>query len=161
MAEKYILWHIFIFSINQLLVYISSLFLDINHSTLLVFEFICHKLDEITHANIMQVLFQSIIWWKYKHFYNKTAHLKSKDGNIITDRNQQMDRWVEHYLELYSTENTISEDALNNTPKFPIMEKLNTFDNFWIGLNVFSSCVICSLRRSTSSECCKLHWIES
>ena len=66
----------------------------------------------------MQVLFQSIMWLKYKHFYKETAHFKSKDGNIITDRNQKMDRWVEHYLELYSTENTVSEDALNNTPKY-------------------------------------------
>lgn len=38
---------------------------------------------------------------------SKTAPLKSKTGEIITDQEKQMQRWTEHYLELYSTLNTV------------------------------------------------------
>ena len=38
----------------------------------------------------------------------KIAPLKSKTGEIITDRKKQMERSVEHCLEFYSTENTVS-----------------------------------------------------
>ena len=37
-----------------------------------------------------------------------------------------MNRWVEHYLELYSTEYTISEETLNSIPKLPTMDHLDT-----------------------------------
>ena len=37
---------------------------------------------------------------------SKTAPLKSSSGTIITDKGQQMERWVEHYSDLYSRENT-------------------------------------------------------
>ena len=37
--------------------------------------------------------------------------LKSKTGKIITDGKKQIERWVENYLELYSTENKVSEEA--------------------------------------------------
>ena len=39
---------------------------------------------------------------------SKTAPLKSSSGEIITDKGQQMERWVEHYSDLYSRENTVS-----------------------------------------------------
>ncbi|XP_049858189.1 craniofacial development protein 2-like [Schistocerca gregaria] len=41
----------------------------------------------------------------------KTAPLKSKTGEVITDEGKQMERWVEHYLELYAAENEVSKDA--------------------------------------------------
>ena len=56
----------------------------------------------------------------------KIAPLKSKTGEIITDRKKQMERWVEHYLELYSTENTVSEEALNSIQLMPIMVELDS-----------------------------------
>ena len=37
---------------------------------------------------------------------SKTAPLKSTTREVITDQGQQMDRWVEHYSNLYSRENT-------------------------------------------------------
>ena len=37
-----------------------------------------------------------------------------------------MERWVEHYLELYSTENTVSEEALNSIQLMPIMVGLDS-----------------------------------
>ena len=54
----------------------------------------------------------------------KIAPLMSKTGEIITDLKKQMERWVEHYLELYSSENTVSEEALNNIQVMPIMVEL-------------------------------------
>ena len=50
----------------------------------------------------------------------KTAPLKSSAGNIITNRNEQMQRW-EH---LYSRENVVTEAAINSTPSLPVMEEL-------------------------------------
>ena len=32
----------------------------------------------------------------------KTAPLKSKTRNVITEKKERMDSWVEHYLDLYS-----------------------------------------------------------
>ena len=56
----------------------------------------------------------------------KTAPLKSKSGTTITDPQKQMERWVEHYLELYSTENTVSEEAINSIPTLSVLKELDT-----------------------------------
>ena len=56
----------------------------------------------------------------------KTAPLKTKSGEVITDSNKQMERWVEHYLELYSTENTITDQALDTIKTLPVMTELDT-----------------------------------
>lgn len=37
-----------------------------------------------------------------------------------------MERLMEHYLELYSTENTVSEEALNSIQLMPIMVELDS-----------------------------------
>ncbi|XP_069191417.1 craniofacial development protein 2-like [Procambarus clarkii] len=56
---------------------------------------------------------------------NRTVPLKSVTGEIIKDRrDQQMDRWVEHYSELYSREKLISIEALDAIESLPIMEEL-------------------------------------
>ena len=44
---------------------------------------------------------------------NKTAPLKSSTGEVITNKEQQMERWVEHYSDLYSRKNTVSPSALD------------------------------------------------
>ncbi|WP_353803968.1 hypothetical protein, partial [Acinetobacter baumannii] len=59
----------------------------------------------------------------------KTAPLKSKTGEIITDRSQQLDRWVEHYLDLYATENVVTDEALNAIQQMPVMEELDALPN--------------------------------
>ena len=56
---------------------------------------------------------------------NKTAPLKSATGEVITDQGQQMERWVEHYSNLYSRENTVTPSALGTIKCMPIMEELN------------------------------------
>ncbi|XP_047111645.1 uncharacterized protein LOC124788422 [Schistocerca piceifrons] len=55
----------------------------------------------------------------------KTAPLKSKTGEVITDEGKQMDRWVEHYLELYAAENEVSKDACDAIKQMPVMEELD------------------------------------
>ena len=56
----------------------------------------------------------------------KTAPLKTKSGEVIIDSNEQMERWVEHYIELYSTENTITDEALDTIESLPVMTELDT-----------------------------------
>ena len=51
--------------------------------------------------------------------------LKSTTGEVITDQGWQMERWVEHYSNLYSRENTVSTSALDAIRCMPIMEELN------------------------------------
>ena len=51
---------------------------------------------------------------------SKMAPLKS-----VTDQGQQMERWVEHYSDLYSRENTVTPSALGAIKCMPIMEELN------------------------------------
>ena len=56
---------------------------------------------------------------------SKTAPLKSASGEVITDRSKQMERWVEHYSELYSRENTVVSSALDAIECLPAMEELD------------------------------------
>ena len=56
----------------------------------------------------------------------KTAPLKSKTGEVITDKSKQMGRWVEHYLELYSRENSVTQEALDAIEDMPILEELDS-----------------------------------
>ena len=55
----------------------------------------------------------------------KTAPLKSKTGEVITDRDKQMGRWVEHYLEIYSRENSVTQEALDAIEELPVLEELD------------------------------------
>ena len=56
---------------------------------------------------------------------SKMAPLKSATGEVITDQGRQMERWVEHYSDLYSRENTVTPSALGAIKCMPIMEELN------------------------------------
>ena len=60
------------------------------------------------------------------HTQSKTAPLKSSSGAIITDKGQQMERWVEHYSDLYSRENTVSPAALDVIECLPTMDELDS-----------------------------------
>jgi hypothetical protein len=51
----------------------------------------------------------------------KTAPLKSKDGKTITDKAKQMERWIEHYYELYSNIPEVSNEALDSIPQYPVL----------------------------------------
>ena len=56
----------------------------------------------------------------------KTAPHKSKTGEVITDQSMQLHRWVEHYLELYSTQNIVTDTALDTLSGLSVIEE---FDN--------------------------------
>ena len=51
--------------------------------------------------------------------------MKSAAGEVIQDREQQMERWVERYTELYARENVFTEDALNAIECLPELEELD------------------------------------
>ena len=55
----------------------------------------------------------------------KTAPLKTTTGEIITDRAKQMERWAEHYQELYSRETVVTDIAVENTSLLPVTEELD------------------------------------
>lgn len=55
----------------------------------------------------------------------KTAPIKSKDGHPISDGKLQLTRWTEHYLELYSTKNIITDEALNSIPQLSVLLHLD------------------------------------
>lgn len=57
---------------------------------------------------------------------SKTTPLKSKKGDVITDQGKQLQHWVEHYLELYATQNVVNHTAMDVIPDLPIMYKLDT-----------------------------------
>ena len=57
---------------------------------------------------------------------SKTAPLKSSSGEIITDKGQQMERWVKHYSDIYSRENTVSPAALVVIECLPTMDELDS-----------------------------------
>lgn len=56
---------------------------------------------------------------------SKTAALKSTNGEVITDKGKQMDRWVEHYSELYSRGTSVVISALDAIEPLPNMEDLD------------------------------------
>ena len=57
---------------------------------------------------------------------NKTAPLRSTAGEVLTDRGHQLERWVEHYSDIYSRDSIVSPSALDGVECMPIMEKLHT-----------------------------------
>jgi len=57
---------------------------------------------------------------------NKTAPLKSTTGEVITDKVQQMERWVEHHSDLYSRQNVVTTAAFDAIECLPVMEELDT-----------------------------------
>ena len=56
---------------------------------------------------------------------SKMDPLKSKTSKVITDSDKQMKRWVEHYLEIYVTENKVTEAALNIIAQLTLIEELD------------------------------------
>ena len=52
-------------------------------------------------------------------------HLKSGSGDMIMNRGQRMDKWSEHYQDLYSPENTVAVTAVEGTKILPAIEELD------------------------------------
>ncbi len=49
----------------------------------------------------------------------KIAPLRSATGDVITDHGKQMERWAEHYQQLYSRKNVITDTVLESTTPCP------------------------------------------
>lgn len=56
---------------------------------------------------------------------NKSAPLKSSTGEIIVDKGKQMERWEEHYANLYTRKSLVSQSALDAIEQLPIMHDLD------------------------------------
>ena len=56
----------------------------------------------------------------------KSAPLKSLSGELIRDKPKQLERWVEHYGTLYSTQNQVSAAALDSIQDLPVRVDLDT-----------------------------------
>ena len=57
----------------------------------------------------------------------RTAPLKSVTCDIIKDKSKQMEHWVDHYSELYSRMNEVSEEALIAMENLSTMDELDGF----------------------------------
>ena len=57
---------------------------------------------------------------------NKTAPLRSSTGEVIPEREHQLERWVKHYSDFYSRQNIVSPSALDDVEYLPTMETLDT-----------------------------------
>ena len=57
---------------------------------------------------------------------SRTTLLKSATGDAIKDKSKQMKCCVEHYSELYSRVNVVSEEALMAMESLPIMDELDS-----------------------------------
>lgn len=55
----------------------------------------------------------------------KTAPLKSSSGEVIVDKGKQMDRWKEHYSELYSKPSVVSEPAFSAIEQLSVLHELD------------------------------------
>ncbi len=55
----------------------------------------------------------------------KIAPLRSAIGDVITDRGKQMERWAEHYQQLYSRENIVTDTVLESITPLPEMKELD------------------------------------
>ena len=56
----------------------------------------------------------------------RSAPLKSKTGDVIKDKKKQMSQWVEHYLDIYSRENSVTQEALDSFGDLPVLEELDS-----------------------------------
>ena len=73
---------------------------------------------------------------------SRTAPLKSATGDAIKDKSKPMERWVEHYSELYSRVNVVSDEALMAMESLSIMDELDsepTLEDFNQALDQLSS----------------------
>ena len=56
---------------------------------------------------------------------SKSAPLKSSSGELIIDKGKQMDRWKEHYSDLYTRTSEVSESALAAMEQLSVLHELD------------------------------------
>ena len=60
-----------------------------------------------------------------RHCAKKTTPLQSLIGEILTDCDKEMERWAEHYVDLYSRETVVTATALDGVGGLPVMEEFD------------------------------------
>ena len=78
---------------------------------------------------------------------SKTAP-KSNTGEGITNSDKPMKRWVEHNLEIYRTENKVTEATLNDIPQLTVLEELDAEPT----LNELEKAISCLTSRKASGS---------
>ncbi len=56
---------------------------------------------------------------------NTTAPLKSKDDDITSDRTKQMEQRADHYQDLYSAKNIVTDSAFDKITNPPVIVELD------------------------------------
>lgn len=70
----------------------------------------------------------------------KVAPIKSKAGELIYDKSNQLDRWIEHYSDLYSEERHLDDTVpLNSLPEMTELDIEPTMDELSRALEQLSS----------------------
>ena len=72
---------------------------------------------------------------------SRTAPLKSATGDVIKDMSKQMERYIDHYSELYAIMNVVGEEALIDMKSLSTMDELDsepTLKEFNQGLDQLS-----------------------
>ena len=54
-----------------------------------------------------------------------TGILKKKDGSVIESKEQKLDRWIEHYSELYGSEGSADLSYIDNLTEKPTQQNLD------------------------------------
>ena len=54
-----------------------------------------------------------------------TSSIKLSNGEILTDNNELMEKWVKHYSNLYSRQNTVSQNVLDSLECLQTMDELD------------------------------------
>ncbi|KAJ8350926.1 hypothetical protein SKAU_G00260560 [Synaphobranchus kaupii] len=52
--------------------------------------------------------------------------LKQKDGTVIKDKSEKLNRWIEHYSEVYTGQSQVSSDTIASLPNVPPMNDLDS-----------------------------------
>ena len=55
----------------------------------------------------------------------KVAKLKAKNGEPIEDKKEQLQRWIQHYSELYSAEKEVNPELDQALPSLPVISELD------------------------------------
>jgi hypothetical protein len=85
---------------------------------------LCNEIQTAANKGNIKAMFDGIKKATGPHV-KKAAPLRSTTGEIISNKAQQMERWVEHYSELYSRDNRISQSALDEVEHLPEMSELD------------------------------------
>lgn len=85
---------------------------------------LCASIQTAADTGNIKAMFDGIKKATGPHI-KKSAPLRSTTGEIISNKAHQMERWVEHYSELYSRENKVHQSALDAVERLPEMSELD------------------------------------